>query len=71
MSQYSIRLYIGITTSISLASSTCVLLISSMHLINGAQFLNLTFLLGLFAAASAAAVLETLIIPLICMYASL
>ena len=35
----------------SLALSTCVLLISLMQLINGAQFLNITFLLMLFAAA--------------------
>ena len=41
----------------SLALSTCVLLISLMQLVNGAQLLNITFLLVLFASASAAAVL--------------
>ena len=35
-----------------------------MHLVNGAQFLNVTFLLVLFASASAAAVLLTVIVPL-------
>ena len=41
----------------SFTLSTCVLLISFMQLVNGAQFLNITFLLVLFASASAAAVL--------------
>ena len=41
----------------SLALSTCVLLISLMTLVNGAQFLNITFTISLFALASAAAVL--------------
>ena len=40
----------------SLALFTCVLLISLMQLVNGKQFLNITFLL-LFASAPAAAVL--------------
>ena len=48
----------------SLALSTCVLLISLMQLVNGAQFLNITFLLVLFASASAAAVLLTVIVTL-------
>ena len=39
---YSIKLYIGITISISLALSSCVLLTSLMQLVNGAQFLNAT-----------------------------
>ena len=43
----------------SLALSTCVLLISLMQLVNGAQFLNITFSLVLFAAAPSAAVLLT------------
>ena len=47
----------------SLALSICVLLISLIQLVNGAQFLNITFLLELFAAAPAA-VLLTLIVPL-------
>ena len=46
-----------------LALSTCVLFFSLMQLVNGAQFLNITFLLGLFAAATSAAVLLTLIVP--------
>ena len=60
-----------------LALSTCVLLISLMQLVNGTQFLNITFLLVLFAAsaaaaaAAAAAVLLTLIVPLTRIYASL
>ena len=41
----------------SLALSICVLLISLMQIVNGTQFLNITFLLVLFASASAAAVL--------------
>ena len=48
----------------SLPLSTCVLLISLMKLVNGAQFLNITFLLMLFAAAPSAAVLLTVIVPL-------
>ena len=54
-----------------LALSTSLLLISLMQLINGAQFLNITFLLVLFASAPAAAVLLTLIVPLTRIYASL
>ena len=42
-----------------------------MQLVNGAQFLNITFLLVLFALASAAAVLLTVIVPLTWIYASL
>ena len=57
ISLYSIKLYIGTPISISVALSTCVLFISFMELVNGAQFLNITFLLTLFAAAPAAAVL--------------
>ena len=55
----------------SLALSTCVLLISLMQLVNGAQFLNMTILLVLFAAAPAPAVLLTVIVPLTIIYASL
>ena len=47
----------------SLALSTCLLLISLMQLVNGGQFLNITFLLVLLAFASAAAVLS-LYVPL-------
>ena len=38
LSLYSIKLYIGITISISLASSICILFISFMQLVNGAHF---------------------------------
>ena len=55
----------------SLALSICVLLISHMQLANGAQFLNITFLLVLFASASAAAVSLTVIVLLTRIYASL
>ena len=48
----------------SLALPICVLLISLIQIVNGAQFLNITFLLLLFAAAPAAAVLLKLIVPL-------
>ena len=54
----------------SLALSVCVLLISLIQLVNGAQFLNITFLLVLFAAP-AAAVLLAIIVPLTRIYASL
>ena len=47
----------------SLALSTYVLLISLMQLMNGVQFLNITFLLEFFASASAVAVLLTVIVP--------
>ena len=55
----------------SLALPICVLLISLIQLVIGAQFLNITFLLVLFAAAAAAAVVLTLIVPLTRIYASL
>ena len=55
----------------SLALSICVLLISLIQLVNGAQFLNITFLFVLFTAAPAAAVLLALIVPLTRIYASL
>ena len=42
-----------------------------MQSVNGAQFLNITFLFELFAAASAAAVLLTVIFYLTSIYASL
>ena len=55
----------------SLALSICGLLISLIQLVNGAQFLNITFLLILFAAAQSATVLLTLIVHLTRIYASL
>ena len=42
-----------------------------MQSVNGAQFLNITFLLVLFASTLAAAVLLTDIFPLTSLYASL
>ena len=42
-----------------------------MQLVNGAQFLNVTCLLVLFAAAAAAVVFGTVIVPLTSMYVSL
>ena len=42
-----------------------------MQLLNGAQFLNTTFVLVLFTAALAAAVFGTVIVPLTRVYASL
>ena len=46
------------------ALSIWVLFILLMQLVNGAQFLNITFLLVLFAAAPTSAVLLTYIFPL-------
>ena len=42
-----------------------------MQSVNGAQFVDITFLLVIFASASAAAVLLTVIFPLKSIYASL
>ena len=42
-----------------------------MQSVKGGQFLNITFILGLFTAASAAAVFGTGIVPLTSMYTSL
>ena len=42
-----------------------------MQLVNGTQFLNITFLLVLFATAPAVAVIATFIVPLTNIYASL
>ena len=53
----------------SLALSICVLLILLMQLVNGAQFLNITFLSIIFASAPAAALLLTAIVPLTRIYA--
>ena len=41
---YSIKLYIGIVILIKFASSTKVSLISVLHFLNGAKFLNATFI---------------------------
>ena len=53
------------------ALSIPVLFILLIQIVNGAQFLNIAFLLVLFALASAAAVLLTVIFPLTSIYASL
>ena len=55
----------------SLPLSICVLLISLMQLVNGAQLLNTTFLLVLFTSASAEVVLLTAIVHLTRIYAPL
>ena len=44
---HSTKLYIAITISISWVSSTCVLFISVVQLVNGAQFLNITFFMSI------------------------
>ena len=46
---YSVKFYIDITTSMSLALSICVLFISFMQSVNRAQFSNPTSLFPLFA----------------------
>ena len=53
------------------ALSFWVLFILLMQLVNRAQFLNITFLLVLFAAAPAPALLLTVILPLTSIYALL
>ena len=53
------------------ALSIWVLFILLMQLVNGAQFLNITFLFVLSAALPAPAVLFTAILPLTSIYASL
>ena len=54
-----------------LTLSIWVLFILPMHLLNGAQFLNITLSLILFAAGPAPALLLTVILPLKSIYASL
>ena len=54
---------IGITTSISWASSTCVVFILLMHLVNGAKYLNITFLLAPLFGWPWAALISTVIGP--------
>ena len=60
ISLYSIKLCIGITTSMSLALSTCVLFVLLMQSVNEAQYLD-NFFPKLFAAAPAAAAVFGLI----------
>ena len=42
-----------------------------MQLVDGTQLLNITFLLVLFTGGAAAAVFETVVVALTCMYGSL
>ena len=53
------------------ALSVWVLFFLLMQLVNGAQYLNFTFLLILFEAVPASAVLLTVIFPLASIYASI
>ena len=71
--RYSIILYIDITTSRSFALSSCVLFISFIQLVNGAQSLNIAFLLFLPAclARAVAPDLITVMVALTSMLASL
>ena len=70
LSLYSIKLYVGISTSVSLALSIFALFISLIQSVNGAQFLNTTSLPALIAGAGAATH-TTVIVPLTNIYASL
>ena len=51
--------------------STYALFIAFMQLVNGAQFLNMTYLLVLFTGAASAAMFGTIMVALASMYASL
>ena len=53
------------------ALSNWVVFILLAQLVNGTQFLNITFLLVVFGAAAAAAVFLTVIFPLTSIYASM
>ena len=46
-----------------LALSSCVLFISNLQLVNGGQFVSITFLFASFAAGTPAAVLVTVLFP--------
>ena len=70
LSLYFIKSYIGITTLMSLVWSISLLFISLMHLVNGAQFWNVTFLFVLLGTA-AASVFSTALVHLISMKAPL
>ena len=69
LSLYSIKLYIGITKSMSLALSISVLFVSLMQSVNGAQHLIIIFFL-LFGTVAVPA-FATVIVPLTSMYALL
>ena len=66
VSEYSIKLYIGITISKFSAVPTCSSLISKLHLVNGAQFFKAYLVAAAFAAFAASA----LIVPSTKIYAS-
>ena len=68
---HHIQIYIGITKSISWASSTFVLFISPKQLVNGVQFLNITSLFLWFEAASCVEMFGNVIVILTSLYASL
>ena len=68
---YSFKLYIGITILISWASSTCVMFILLMHLVNGAQFSSIIFLLVPLFSCPWAAVFATVVVPSRSIYALL
>ena len=69
---YSIKLYIGITISISWPLSISVLFILLMRLVNGAQFLNIIplFLSSARLAAASSPAPVIVIVHLTSMYAS-
>ena len=69
LSLYSIKLYIGITKSMSLALSISALFISLMQSVNGTQHLIIIFFLLLGTVAVPA--FATVIVPLTSMYALL
>ena len=62
ISTSSIKLYIGITLSISLALSICVLFILFMQSVNGGQLSNITSLFSLFGLSFSCAAIA--IVPL-------
>ena len=63
LSWYSVKLYIDITASKSVALCIWVLFIPLMQLVNRAQFLNITFL-SLLSGAAAVTVFGTVIVLL-------
>ena len=71
LSLYPIKLYIGITISMSLVLSVCALFISLMQSVNGAQFLNIKSSLLLFGFAAGGCTASIDIFPLKTKYASL
>ena len=60
---FCIKLYISITTSISLVWSISLLFLSLMQSVNVAKFLNITFLF-LLSANAAVHMFVTIIVPL-------